>query len=85
MGLPRGEKGGEVKAKNFRTLLNIIDEHELLYWRRHGTLDLFGECSCGEFKTSTGGDCSSPRERLIDEHLKHVQQVRDAMRGGDHV
>ena len=77
--------GDTMKTTQYRTTLHILDDHELQCWRRHDTLDLFGECSCGEFKTSTGADCSSPRERLIDEHLKHVQQVRDAMRGGEHV
>ena len=62
--------------------LDIIDNHELRVMSMpHNRLDLRGMCTCGEFQATTPSTCCTPKEFLIDAFMKHVQGVRDAMRG----
>lgn len=62
--------------------LDIIDGHELRVMPLpHNKIDLRGVCTCGEFQATTPSTTCAPKEFLIDAFMKHVQAVRDAMRG----
>ena len=64
--------------------LDIIDGHELRVMPlTHNKMDLRGICTCGEFQATTPSTCCTPKEFLIDAFMKHVQAVRDVMRGKD--
>ncbi len=63
--------------------LDIIGEHKLSVTDGgDGTLN--GRCSCHGFDQYVN-QCNTAQERLTDAFLKHVQSVRDAMRGQAHV
>ena len=60
--------------------LDILDEHELKV-RKCKDETLQGRCSCGEFEQFVDSHNLTAYERMTDAFLKHVQAVRDAMRG----
>ena len=60
--------------------LDIIDAHELTVREcNDGTLN--GRCCCGHFEQFVASYNLTAYERMNDAFLKHVQAVRDAMRG----
>ena len=61
--------------------LDIVDDHELKVLETQDGLQ--GRCSCGEFDVD-GGTHPAEFEHLTDGWLKHVQKVRDQMRGHVH-
>ena len=60
--------------------LDIIGEHELKV-RECSDDRLYGRCSCGKFEQYVHCYNLTAYERMNDAFLKHVQAVRDAMRG----
>ena len=61
--------------------LDIIGEHELKV-RQNEEDVIHGRCSCGFFQQSVSSRNLTAYERMTDAFMKHVQAVRDAMRGG---
>ena len=61
--------------------LDIIDGHELKV-REFNEDTIYGRCSCGFFQQSVSSRNLTAYERMTDAFMKHVQAVRDAMRGG---
>ena len=59
--------------------LDIIGEHELKV--RQQDNHIHGRCSCGGFERHIIRFNLTAYERMADAFLKHVQAVRDAMRG----
>lgn len=62
--------------------LDIVDDHELKV--RQTWSGLTGRCSCGEFEHHTSTRSPIDYEHLNDVWLKHVQKIRDQMRGHTH-
>ena len=62
---------------------DIIDEHELKV-RQCDEETIYGRCSCGFFQQSVSSRNLTAYERMTDAFMKHVQSVRDAMRGQVH-
>ena len=60
--------------------LDIIGEHELQV-RQCDEETIDGRCSCGFFQQSVSSRNLTAYERMTDAFLKHVQAVRDAIRG----
>lgn len=60
--------------------LDIIGEHELKV-RECSDDRLYGRCGCGMFEQYVNNRNLTCYERMNDAFLKHVQAVRDAMRG----